>query len=103
MLKKKRLIVEGVAVDVRESPPNGPPIVMVHGIGVSGIYFLPLAQEIMTDHHALIIDLPGYGTTPHPPKPLSIPALAHVVDCVVKIYKLHQPTLVGQSMGCQTI
>jgi pimeloyl-ACP methyl ester carboxylesterase len=103
-MQKKRVAVNGTEIDVRENVhPLYRPLIMVHGIGVSGTYFLPLAEELSRDYSVFILDLPGYGETPKPPKPLSISELAYVVDEFIELYKLRRPVLIGQSMGCQVV
>src|SRR5690606_31825919 len=44
-----------------EGDPSLPPIVMVHGMVVSGAYFRPVAAELDTRYRLYIPDLPGYG------------------------------------------
>lgn len=76
---------------------------MVHGIGVSGAYFLPFADVLAAHHPVHLIDLPGYGSTPKPPRPLSVSELAAVAAETVLALGLDRPVLVGQSMGCQIV
>jgi pimeloyl-ACP methyl ester carboxylesterase len=104
MMQKKRVILNKLSIDVRAAlGASGRPIVMVHGIGVSGSYFLRLAKELAGDHKVFVVDLPGYGKTPKPPEPLDIPQLASVLDEFIRHYQLEQPILIGQSMGCQIV
>jgi len=78
-LTRRRLSVDSHVVDVRGSPHrDGPAIVMVHGIGVSGDYFLPFARVLAPLRQVHLLDLPGYGTTPKPSRPLNVPELADV-------------------------
>lgn len=104
MQQKNRIKLGDNSVDVRESNHVADKtIVMVHGIGVSGAYFMPLAKELAQEYRVLVVDMPGYGTTPQPAAPLGIKQLAEVLEGVVKHYKLSDPMLVGQSMGCQIV
>ena len=100
----RRVRVGPVAVDVRSTEPrHGRPIVLVHGIGVSGAYFLPFARILARHHEVHLLDLPGYGSTPKPPHPLDVPELAQVAAESVTQLGLAEPILVGQSMGCQVV
>lgn len=105
----RRLPAGDYLVDVRgtfdpgRSGPGRPPVVLVHGIGVSGRYFRPFAQELAAGHDVYLLDLPGYGSTPKPPRPLSVPELGQVVVDVVEALGLAAPVLVGHSMGCQVV
>ncbi|MBI4899777.1 MAG: alpha/beta hydrolase [Actinobacteria bacterium] len=104
VLTRRRLSIDSHAVDVRSSPRHdGRPVVMVHGIGVSGDYFLPFACVLARMREVHLLDLPGYGTTPKPPRPLSVPELADVAARSVARLGLVDPILVGQSMGCQVV
>jgi len=99
---KRRKTIGGYEIDIRQAgPANGEAIMLVHGIGVSSRYFMPLAEELMAQYRVIIIDLPGYGETPDPAKTLSIIELAEVVIEVAKEYA--PVALIGHSMGCQVI
>jgi pimeloyl-ACP methyl ester carboxylesterase len=102
MLEKRRISLGGQTIDVREkTTPMGKAFVFIHGIGVSGRYFYPLAKELSSDNSVYILDLPGYGKTPKPPKPLNVKMLARLVEQFIEQHAIDEPVLVGQSMGCQ--
>jgi pimeloyl-ACP methyl ester carboxylesterase len=104
VLTRRRMTIGSYDVDVRSSPPrDGTPVVMVHGIGVSGDYFLPFARVLAPLRQVHLFDLPGYGTAPKPPQPLTVPELAEVSARTVMSLGLVDPVLVGQSMGCQVV
>lgn len=104
VLARQRLSIGTYGVDVRSSPPrDARPVVMVHGIGVSGDYFVPFARVLAPRHQVHLLDLPGYGTSPKPPQPLTVPELADVAARTVMRLGLVDPVLVGQSMGCQIV
>lgn len=98
----RRIPVGPLAVDVRGTfDPALPPVVLVHGIGVSGRYFLRLAGELAESHDVYALDLPGSGTTPKPRRPLTVAELGDVVATVIAQLRLDSPVVVGHSMGCQ--
>lgn len=102
--RTRRLQVQGHAVDVRGTyAPQRPPILLVHGLGMSGEYFLPLADALAATHDVYALDLPGYGKAPNPNRALSISELSEVVAGVVAELALETPALVGHSMGCQIV
>lgn len=74
---------------------------LVHGSGVSGHYFLRLAEKLAGSHDVYALDLPGSGSTPKPRRPLSVAELGDVVAAVVAQLRLDSPVVVGHSMGCQ--
>lgn len=104
-LATQRMEIGGYAVDVHMNRPDGhkKAIVFVHGIGVSGRYFFPLARELMDRYRVVIIDLPGYGKTPKPKHVLSITELATIVTKVSRELRLDVPIILGHSMGCQIV
>ncbi|MDB5187266.1 MAG: alpha/beta hydrolase [Candidatus Saccharibacteria bacterium] len=75
----------------------------MHGLGVSGEYYLPFAEEVNDFYDVYIIDLPGYGNTPKPDQPLTIKELSIVLHAYIAQKKLSNVIVVGQSMGCQII
>lgn len=78
-------------------------IVMIHGIGVAGDYFVPLANYLSDTYDVIIPDMPGYGTSPNPDHVLTIEESVEIVAGIVDHFGLDGPILVGQSMGCQVI
>lgn len=100
----RRLQVSGHAVDVRGTfAPQRPPIVLVHGLGMSGEYFVPFADALAATHDVYALDLPGYGKTPNPERALTVSELGEVVAGVVRTLELDSPVVVGHSMGCQIV
>ena len=83
--------------------PAHVPVVLVHGIGVSGRYFAPLAAELGRTSTVLVPDLPGFGASPHPDSPLSIEGHARVLLALIDREGLDRPILVGHSMGSQVV
>ncbi|WP_298589379.1 alpha/beta fold hydrolase [uncultured Kocuria sp.] len=104
VLERRRLDVGACTVVVRGSFHRGlPPVVLVHGIGVSGSYFLGLAEALAATHDVYALDLPGYGSAPRPDRALSVPELGRVVAGAVAALGLEAPVVVGHSMGCQIV
>ncbi len=42
-------------------PTRRPPIVLVHGLGVSSLYFGPIARTLAADFDVYLPDVPGFG------------------------------------------
>lgn len=77
--------------------------VLVHGIGLSSQYLVPLGEELAEHGEVMILDLPGFGDLPHPPGALSIAGFARVVRAALELHGLKDPILVGHSMGAQIV
>lgn len=91
----------GALVHVRSSGTGPDTYVLIHGIGVSSRYFLPLAAELAHTATVHNIDLPGHGSTPKPSRTLSVRDYAHAVWDALDDLGVRRPTLVGHSMGAQ--
>ncbi|GAA1767071.1 alpha/beta hydrolase [Kocuria aegyptia] len=103
-LERRRVVAGTHPVDVRGTfDPARPPVVLVHGVGMSSHYFLRFAGALAATHDVYALDLPGYGTAPRPSRPLTVPELGHVVAEAVGALGLADPVVVGHSMGCQVV
>jgi pimeloyl-ACP methyl ester carboxylesterase len=101
---KQRVRVGGYTVDIRQSLREhpAPVILFIHGIGVSGTYFLPLAHEFSQTYDVRIIDMPGYGNTPRPDHVLEPKEMADIAAAYLRQSGVNSAVVAGQSMGCQT-
>lgn len=80
-----------------------PPIVLVHGLGVSSRYMVPTAERLSAEHCVYAPDLPGFGRSPLPPRPRTIVEHAHTLGDWLNESGINAPVLVGNSYGCQVI
>jgi pimeloyl-ACP methyl ester carboxylesterase len=99
-----------LAVDVRSFARRdaaGPPLefefVLVHGLGVSGRYFRPLAAELSRHGAVHVVDLPGHGSSPDPRRRVRIDDHARALAATIDALGLDRPVLVGHSMGAQVV
>jgi pimeloyl-ACP methyl ester carboxylesterase len=86
---------------VRDVMTNAEPIVLVHGLGISSSYFVPLAARL--SHYAPVYapDLPGHGRSDHDARPLGVAELAQALGSWMEAMGLRKATIVGHSLGCQ--
>lgn len=81
-----------------------PPIVLVHGWGVSGGYFTPTAERLAQRGYTVYVpDLPGHGKSDTADAPLDIAGLADVLVGWLDAMGIDQADWVGHSMGCQMV
>jgi pimeloyl-ACP methyl ester carboxylesterase len=80
---------------------SGPPLVLVHGLAVSSRYFAPFIRELARTRTVLAPDLPGYGRSATPARPLDIPELADALDEWLELTGVAPAPLVANSLGCQ--
>ena len=80
---------------------SGRPLVLLHGIGVSGRYMLPTAGRLAATHHVLVPDLPGFGRSAPPPRPLAVADLADALVAWLDAAGIDRTPLLANSFGCQ--
>lgn len=85
---------------VHDRRGEGPPLVLIHGIGARRGAWDPVAERL-TDRETLAIDLPGFGDSP--PLPLGPDlSISDYVDAVERFFAeagLERPHVAGNSMG----
>ncbi|HSU32895.1 MAG TPA: alpha/beta hydrolase [Bryobacteraceae bacterium] len=82
---------------------GGLPIVLVHGLGVSSRYMVPLATEWAAAHPVYVPDLPGYGRSQKPQDVPDVRELASLLREWLRVVGIERAAFVGNSMGCQVI
>jgi pimeloyl-ACP methyl ester carboxylesterase len=82
------------------SDGNGPPLVMIMGVGGSQDDWPPdLVNALAKHHHVIIFDNAGIGQTAMPPGTLTISAMADQTAALIEALNLGQPAVLGWSMG----
>ena len=87
----------------RVPAPAFRPIVMVHGVVVSGAYFRPVATELQGEFDIYIPDLPGTGASRTPGPVWDIGQLADGLARWMDWHHLRDAVLVSNSIGCQVL
>jgi 2-hydroxy-6-oxonona-2,4-dienedioate hydrolase len=82
---------------------NGPPVVLVHGYGVSSAYMLPLARVLMASCAVFAPDLPGQGRSAKARGLGGIRDLADALGGWLEGANLRRPLVVANSFGCQIV
>jgi pimeloyl-ACP methyl ester carboxylesterase len=78
-----------------------PLFVMVHGIGMSHRYFDTLQRKLIEYGDTLIVDLPGFGGTATPDRPLSVADHAAIIAHTLDEEGAQGCVVIGHSMGAQ--
>src|SRR5919198_1118268 len=84
----------------RSAVPN---LVLVHGLGLSQRYMMPLARELARDCHVHVPDQPGFGGSGHPERVLDMAGLADALADWTRQIELPGAIFLGNSQGCQII
>ena len=79
------------------------PVVLIHGLGLSGRYMLPVAERLARHVPVYLPDLPGFGDSAKPDRALDVPALADALAGWIEAMALAPVALLGNSFGCQII
>jgi 2-hydroxy-6-oxonona-2,4-dienedioate hydrolase len=95
--------IDGVSIFHREGRlrAEGRPVVLLHGIGVSSRYMIPLAHELAPHHDVRVLDLPGFGRSHKPRRALDIGGMVAVLEGWIEACGLDRTVLFGNSFGCQ--
>jgi pimeloyl-ACP methyl ester carboxylesterase len=101
------LTVGGLEVVVLDSadvePTDGVTFILVHGLGVSSLYFRDLAGALAERARVVAVDLPGFGHADRPDDALRVGSFARVLGAVLELLGPERPVLVGHSMGVQVV
>ncbi|MGI6324475.1 MAG: alpha/beta fold hydrolase [Bacilli bacterium] len=78
-------------------------VVILHGWGASLEYFNLISQYLAVKYKVYAIDLPGFGKSSIPPKPLSIIDYAQIIKSFLDHFNITEPILIGHSFGGRII
>jgi pimeloyl-ACP methyl ester carboxylesterase len=88
---------------VESGGASRPVYVLVHGLGMAHEYWNGLATALESTGRVLALDLPGFGDSPKPDEPLSIPASGALVGELLAAEGVTRAVLVGHSTGAQVV
>jgi pimeloyl-ACP methyl ester carboxylesterase len=78
---------------------DGPPLVMVHGLGGSALNWMAVGSEIAKVYHAFALDLAGFGQTPLFRRSAAVGANAELVHSFIETVIGEPVAIMGNSMG----
>lgn len=79
---------------------EGPPILLVHGLGGAGSNWVELAPELARDHRVVVPDLPGHGGSAPLPALPNLEPFADRLGLVLEREEAVPAIVVGHSLGC---
>jgi pimeloyl-ACP methyl ester carboxylesterase len=98
------VLVDGNMIHYRVAgPPAAPAMIHQHGFAISGTYMVPTATLLTDDFRVYVPDLPGFGRSPKPAKPMSIDELGTTLNHFMDSLGIESAVLVGNSLGCAII
>ncbi|KAF6663930.1 alpha/beta hydrolase [Pantoea vagans] len=90
---------------VTPNEDKGLPVVLIHGLVMSGRAMEPLALALSRDYHVLVPDLPGFGasTLPASAPVMSVDQQAEALWLWLQHNGFQRAIWVGNSFGCQIL
>ena len=76
---------------------SGPPLILVHGLGMSKEVWRPVVPLLAPEREVVAIDLPGFGASP--PGPETVEGLAQAVATFANELGFDRPHVAGNSLG----
>ncbi len=84
-------------------PGQGPPVICVHGAGVSSKHTLPLVEALSGRLEAWAVDLPGFGASTARDHAPTVAGLAEALLEWLRARGIARPCLLGLSLGAQVV
>jgi pimeloyl-ACP methyl ester carboxylesterase len=93
--------IDGLSVaEAITGDPAAPPVVMLHGWGVSLDLVWPLAKQLAPlGYRVLALDMPGFGESDPPPQAWSVHDYVRFVLAYLDFHRLERVHLFGHSFG----
>lgn len=106
-LTARRVRVEGTTMLARISvdpvPSDRLPVILVHGLGMSSRYMIPLARHLAPHVRVYAPDLPGFGLSDKPHRVLTVRELADALAAWMRAVGVERAALIGNSLGCEVL
>jgi pimeloyl-ACP methyl ester carboxylesterase len=96
---KSHFIDVGGPTHYQELEGEGPPLVLVHGIGASYLSWQPVVGLLAENHRVLVPDLAGFGFTPPHGRKTTVQRNALLLIEFIELLCDGPVTLIGNSMG----
>lgn len=78
---------------------DGPPMLLIHGLGGSVENWLRVGHLLSRDHHVYAVDLPGFGRSPPAGRPPTLDGFVALIAALLRQHIREPVVLVGNSMG----
>jgi 2-hydroxy-6-oxonona-2,4-dienedioate hydrolase len=101
-IESRFIDLDGFRVHFRCGPESdGTPFVLIPGLVISSVYWIPLAEYLSQHSPVVAIDLLGFGRSVGPRRSLSMSQHAAAISRWMAELGIESCHLVGNSMGCQ--
>lgn len=103
----RQVRVDGRTMQARVSvdavPDDRLPVILVHGLGMSSRYMIPLARHLAPHVRVYAPDLPGFGLSEKPCRTLTVRELADALATWMHAVGVERAAFVGNSLGCEVL
>jgi pimeloyl-ACP methyl ester carboxylesterase len=86
-------------IHLAELPATGPPLLLIHGIGMDWRVWQAIARRLHPYFHLYFLDLRGHGTSAKPESGYSLADYAADVEDVIDAIAMSGLTVAGSSLG----
>lgn len=97
-----RVLANGIHQHYYRTGGDKPPLVLLHGIMMSGVCWLRVAKALEQDYDLILLDARGHGRSDGVEAGFSPELRAEDVAGALRELKLERPALLGHSMGAET-
>ena len=80
-------------------PEDGPPVVLIHGLGLSRAIWAGLMPALAAEHRVLSYDFPGHGQSAPETRKMSLERYAEQVRGLMDAAGMESATVIGFSLG----
>jgi pimeloyl-ACP methyl ester carboxylesterase len=78
---------------------QGPPVILLHGLGATKLSYLPLLPALARNHRVIVPDLPGHGESTKPRAAYTPQYFAAVIRDLFDELDVGRAAVIGNSMG----
>jgi len=93
-----RTVANGISVNYSETGA-GFPIVLVHGLSDSSIFWAPLIPNLSKHYRTIALDLRGHGESEKPDAPYSVELFSEDLLCFLQKLEILNAHIMGLSLG----
>jgi N-formylmaleamate deformylase len=97
--RERRIQAGGVEIAVTEYEADGPPLLLLHGIGSRGVSWWPVLDRLAAHARPIALDLRGHGASAKPDAGYLLPDYARDLAAVIAALGLERPAILGHSLG----
>lgn len=98
-MRERRVATELTTLAVTEWPGDGPPLVLLHGIGSRAASWLPVAETLAERFRLYAPDFRGHGASDKPARGYLVADYAADLAALLDALGLERPLVVGHSLG----